>query len=142
MEFNTNFVQSKSGLIVYISPDDVKDYKLNRNKFSKIISHKVKEINKEFALNEVEGIAIVHICLDPKIPHIVQFDMIKGIGENIYAAYSAKDIPYLLYQTHFFTSINKLMIHRLKRIMCFPEFIGQIHHTKRAVLNSVIKDKF
>ena len=142
MKFNTDLVKTNAVFKVYITPDDVNDYMRDSTEFGKIISHKVKEVNKELTANVVESIAGVNICLNPDIPYFLQFGMIKKIGKNIYAAYTKEDIPYLLYQMQFFTNINKFMIKRLKKVLKFTDFLGEIRYTAKDVLNTIIERNF
>ncbi|MCH5250951.1 MAG: hypothetical protein J1E98_13510 [Lachnospiraceae bacterium] len=142
MKFNTDLVKTNAVFKVYITPDDVNDYMRDSTEFGKIISRKVKEVNKELTANVVENIAVVNICFNPDIPHFIQFGMIKKIGNNAYAAYTKEDIPYLLYRMKFFTNINAFMIKRLRKVLYFPEFLGEIKYTTKNVLNTIIERNF
>lgn len=138
MKFNTDLVKTDAVLKVYITSDDIHDYIHDSKKFIKIISHKVKELNKDLTLNAVENITVVNICFNPSILQIIQFGMIKKIGKNAYSAYTKEDTPYLLYQMQFFTNINVFMIKRLRKVLYFPEFFGEIKYTTKDVLNTII----
>lgn len=110
--------------------------------FAKIVSQTVKEFNNDLTESIVKNIAVVNICLDSGIPHIIQFGMMKKIGKNMYSAYTSAGLPYLLYQIRFFTNIKKFMIKRLEKVLYSADFLGEIRYTTNDILNTIIERNF